>query len=314
MQTDVPLKVLTALCAADLLPLLGSPDATVLSVETLELPASATSLDSLLHLRSPQGTEYLNLLEWQGYKDPRFLWRALGYLAWLGQRRAERPIIVTPVYLHPEDDTGEELRATLDGEDLWAVPFRCVRLWEEDAGAAVGSGRLGLAILSPLMRGASADLVRSAATLVLEQIEPSRRQADLLTILGVFAEPFIEPAQFVRMMGRERLMASDLLSLLVEERLAEVRQEYAAEREALERERTAERLAQEKLLRQVLVGTVEDAIAARFPEVPFALVNAIRQVHDPVRLQRLHHAILWAHDKTSVEQALREAAADGAVT
>jgi hypothetical protein len=321
VQTDIPLKTLTELCADDLLSLLGAEGATVLGVEALELPASATRLDTLLHLRSPRGTEYLHLLEWQGYKDPKFLWRALGYLGWLGQHRDERPILVTPIYLHPDDDTGEELRATLDDEDVWVMPFRCVRLWEQDALTAVASGRLGLAVLSPLMRGANADLVRSAATLVLEQTEQSRRQADLLTILGVFAETFIEPDQFVRMMGRERLMASDLLSLLVEERMAEVRQERAAEREALERERAAEREALEReraaerealeqQLQQAVVQlleAVEDAIAARFPSIPFGLAKMVEQVRDPVRLQQLHHAVLWATDQASAERAIREA-------
>lgn len=38
MQTDIPLKRLTELRAADFLPLWGFPDATLLDVETLELP------------------------------------------------------------------------------------------------------------------------------------------------------------------------------------------------------------------------------------------------------------------------------------
>lgn len=81
MQTDIPLKVLTSTCPEDLLALLGSPDATVLEVVSLELPASAGRLDNVLYLRSAAGTEYRHLVEWQGYRDPLFLPRSLGYLA-----------------------------------------------------------------------------------------------------------------------------------------------------------------------------------------------------------------------------------------
>jgi predicted transposase YdaD len=109
VKTDLPLKRLTQLRPADLLYLLRSPEAEVVAVESLELPASTTSLDTVLRLRRPDGTEYLHLIEWQGYRDPQFLWRTLGYLSWLGQNRRERPILVTIVYLHPGDDIGDTL-------------------------------------------------------------------------------------------------------------------------------------------------------------------------------------------------------------
>jgi hypothetical protein len=113
VQTDIPLKRLTRLRPTDLLSLLGTPDAIVLDVETLELPASKTSLDTVLRLRRPDGQQYLHLVEWQGYRDPLFLWRTLGYLAWLGQNRRERPILVTAMYLTPDDDVGDGLRQEL---------------------------------------------------------------------------------------------------------------------------------------------------------------------------------------------------------
>lgn len=78
MQTDIPLKLLAEYFPADLLGLLGDPDAQVIAVESLELPSGAACLDSLFRLRSPRGTPYLRLLEWQGYRDPGVLWRALG--------------------------------------------------------------------------------------------------------------------------------------------------------------------------------------------------------------------------------------------
>lgn len=50
----------------------------------------------MLHLRSPLGTEYLHLVEWQGYRDPRFLQRVLYYWIWLILNRT-LPVLVTIV-------------------------------------------------------------------------------------------------------------------------------------------------------------------------------------------------------------------------
>ena len=67
MQTDLPLKRLTAICAADLLPLLGVAGMEVVGVEILELPSLTTALDTVLRLRDRQGREHLHLVEWQGH-------------------------------------------------------------------------------------------------------------------------------------------------------------------------------------------------------------------------------------------------------
>ena len=55
VQTDIPLKRLTAICAADLLPLLGAAGMEVVGVEVLELPQTATALDTVLRLRDRRG-------------------------------------------------------------------------------------------------------------------------------------------------------------------------------------------------------------------------------------------------------------------
>ncbi|HXT37661.1 MAG TPA: hypothetical protein VN837_18955 [Chloroflexota bacterium] len=81
MRTDIPLKTPTNLRSHDLLPLFGVSDATVLAVDTLELPSRSASLDTVLRLRDDNGLEYLHLVEWQGYPDPLFLWRAMGYIS-----------------------------------------------------------------------------------------------------------------------------------------------------------------------------------------------------------------------------------------
>jgi hypothetical protein len=73
VKTDIPLKVLTMQHGADLLPLFGMPSAELVRVETIELPATRTRLDNVLHIRSPNGQEYLLVVEWQGYTDKAIL-------------------------------------------------------------------------------------------------------------------------------------------------------------------------------------------------------------------------------------------------
>jgi hypothetical protein len=111
------------------------------------------------------------------------------------------------------------------------------------------------------------------------------QQADLLSILGVFAEPLIKHERFVRIVGREKLMASDLLSYLMEEKLAELK---------------------EGTLRQ-LQTTLEEAVLARFPDAPLALAHEIRRVSDPQQIQQLIVTVIRAADLAQFEQALAQA-------
>jgi hypothetical protein len=159
MRTDIPLKRLTALRGADLLSLFGMPHATLQRVDTLELPASADRLDTVLTLQSPAGQDYLLVVEWQGYRDPTVLWRLASYCAWIGQRMPTVPVIGTVVYLASAYDVGDSLEQTIDGVVVQSWPMRSVRLWEYDSAAAIASGALGLAVLSPLMHNASSVVV-----------------------------------------------------------------------------------------------------------------------------------------------------------
>ncbi len=162
VKTDIPLKRLTALCGADLLPLLGAPDATLIEVVSQELPATARRLDTVLRIRSPQGQVYLQVIEWQAYPDPAVLWRLAWYMAWLGQQEPTTPILGTVIYLSSDSDAGDTLDRTIDGLPHQIWQFQCIRLWELDAVAAVATQVAGLAVLSPLMRNASAELVEVA--------------------------------------------------------------------------------------------------------------------------------------------------------
>lgn len=288
MQTDIPLKRLTTLRAGDLLPLLNIADATVVAVETLELPASATRLDNVLRLRSAGGQEYLHVIEWQGYPDPVVLWRLAGYLAWLGQRYRERAVVGTVIYLEPAADAGHRIRQTVDDQALLDWPLPVVRLWELDAQAAATQGSVGLAVLSPLMRGATVALVELVVVQVLAQAPPTQ-QADLLSILGVFAEPLIESQTFVRLVGKEKLMASDLISYLVDEKVAEIEKKHSE--------------AEQRYIAE-MQQAVEDVVILRFPNTPAVLVRYIRAVADMSQLSTLRRAILQAPDQRAAEALL----------
>lgn len=135
--------------------------------------------------------------------------------------------------------------------------------------------------------------MEQAASLVLREISDAARQANLLAILGVFAEAWITPARLEALLGRERLMSSDLLSHLMRERTSE-----------LERERAD----LERQLHEKLQQAVEDALVVRFPSAPVALVVTLRAITDPERLLLLHRRILEAPDQQRAEQAIREAA------
>lgn len=291
MRTDIPLKRLTALCGADLLPLFSVPYAALRRVDTLELPATAERLDSVLTIQSPGGQEYLLVIEWQGYRDPTVLWRLASYCAWIGQRTPTVPVIGIVVYLAPAYDVGDVLEQRIDGVVQQAWPLRSLRLWAQDAAAALATGTLGLAILSPLMRNASTTTVERAVEMVLQQA-PLAQQPDLLVILGVFGEPFIGAERFVRLVGKERLMTSDLVSYLMEEQVSEREARYVED----------------------LQSTLEATIAARFPAAPLSLALIIRRIMQPDELHRLIVAVVRASDLAEVEHELNRAASASGVS
>jgi hypothetical protein len=316
MKTDIPLKRLTALRATDLIPLLGLPVAGVQAVAIPELPMQKKYLDILLRVRSPQGQEYLHLLEWQGYYDAAALWRLASYMGLVGQDEPHMTIIGTIVYLKPADDAGDTLTMAVDGQVQHQWPFRCVRLWEQDAAAAVKTGNLALTTLSPLMRGADVTLVEQAARTLLTAAPPPQ-QADLLSILGVFAAPVMAPARFINLVTKEKLMSSDLIEYLAKDIIAEQEAKWQTrletERQTLEARLKAEREARletERAARlQTERETVTSMVSLRFPDAPMRLIHVIWRITDVSKLQALRAAIPDVPDLTTLEQQLRDAAA-----
>jgi hypothetical protein len=296
MRTDIPLKRLTALRATDLIPLLGLPVAGVRAVAIPELPMQKKYLDILLRVRSPQGQEYLHLLEWQGYYDATALWRLAGYMGLVGQDEPHMTIVGTIVYLKPADDAGDTLMMAVDGQVQYQWPFRCVRLWKHDAAAAVATGNLALTTLSPLMQGANVALVEQAARTLLTTA-PLPQPADLLTILGVFAAPIMAPVRFIDLVTKEKLMSSDLIEYLAKDMLAEQEAKWQARLEA-EREACL----------QTERETLASMVSLRFPDAPMHLTHLISKITDVSKLQALRADIPDMPDLATLEQRLRDTA------
>jgi hypothetical protein len=339
MKTDLFLKRLAVLRGHDLLDMLDLPIAQILDVSVRTLPTQTKALDMVFRLISPQGQEYLVIIEWQGYPDDAILWRVVTYIGLVGQEEPDLPIIGVIVYLKASDDRGDALTMVVDDVVQQHWPLRCIRLWELDAHAAVMSGNLALAILSPLMRGADAELVTQAAQRVLAEA-PAPQQSDLLNILGTFAAPVMKPTRFLEIVTKEYLMSSELFEYLSQELVLQTRKDVEAEqaakwqarlaeqeaalraerdareaalREAALREAAlrAERDAREAALQEIRLRTERETltslIAVRFPDVSPTVAGLIEAITDPEALRAIRLGVLEVSDLATLEQQLREA-------
>jgi hypothetical protein len=261
------------------------------------------------------------------------LWRLAWYVAWEGEQDPTLPVLGTVVYLHPTCDMGDTLQQVIDGQVVQQWQLACVRLWQYAAADLLASGAVGLAVLSPLGQHPSADLVEQAVGVVQQQA-PRPQQGDLLSILGVFAEPLMETERFKRLVGRERLMESKLFNDLFQERLEECVEErinervnervtavqnelqarFQAEKAELERKIRDDEAKKAELERKIrddeaekaeletrseLQHTLVDALLTRFQQVPPAVLRDLWQVK---RIRDLHTLIVGVVQAADVEE------------
>jgi hypothetical protein len=90
----------------------------------------------------------------------------------------------------------------------------------------------------------------------------------------------------VRLVGKERLMTSELVTFLMEEQVSQREARYVED----------------------LQDTLEATIAARFPAAPLSLALIIRRIMQPEELHRLIVAVVRAPNLETVEQELNRAA------
>jgi predicted transposase YdaD len=184
MKTDIPLKVLFRLRAADLLALTGDQQAELLSTDVVELQAVQRRVDFVYKLRLGSET-YFRHLEFQAEADPEMPDRCFQYNPQM-ILQYKVPVVTTVIYLFPHLAVAEPVyRVMLAGREINRWQFESLRLWEIDAQAALRQGLPGMAALVPLMKGADLSAIEAAA----RQIEatPTAQQADLLAILHGFA-------------------------------------------------------------------------------------------------------------------------------
>jgi len=116
-------------------------------------------------------------------------------------------------------------------------------------------------------------------------------------------------------------MSSSLMEYLYKDKLADVEREHAAERAQFEREREQrereraqlerereqrerEREREQERVRQA----VANAVSARFPQAPIAVVMPLQQVRDTERLYQVLQSVLRVPDQAAAEETIREAA------
>jgi hypothetical protein len=171
--------------------------------------------------------------------------------------------------------------------------------------------------------------VEQAARTLLTTAPPPQ-QADLLTILGVFAAPIMAPPRFIDLVTKEKLMSSDLIEYLAQDIIAEQEAKWQAQeatwqaQEATWQARMAEtearleaRLAAEHAARlhaerearlQTERESLEALVSLRFPDAPMRLTNLIRKITDVTRFPALRADIPDVPDVATLEQRLRDAA------
>jgi len=102
----------------------------------------------------------------------------------------------------------------------------------------------------------------------------------------------MDSAGFVRLVGREKLMASDLITYLVGEKVAELEQDRATVYRALQ-------------------DAVVDTVVLRFPNTPAVLVRNVQFLNDLDQLVALRRAVLQAPDQPAVEALLAAVHTEG---
>jgi hypothetical protein len=153
------------------------------------------------------------------------------------------------------------------------------------------------------MRGADSVLAEQVINKVLQQTQPPQ-QHELLSLLTPLTERLLEKDRLIQLVGKERVMQSQVISSLVEEaveeRTAQVMKQLEQERERSEQQR-----------QQQLIQTLLDAIAIRFPNVPVTLLKDIWQVKHPSSFHQMFLDVVKAKDVQELEQLFKEHAAAG---
>jgi hypothetical protein len=160
----------------------------------------------------------------------------------------------------------------------------------------------------------------------------------LLSILATFADPVMGAEQLMQLVGKERIMESNiwntLLAEVMEDKEAEIEQRFEQKLEeqrhaleeqkhALEEQRhaieeqykaqeeqykakEAELMARITRTEQDFHHALEEALMARFPQAPLALLREVRQVSQPSHINDLIVTLVTVQNVEEFEHRLHE--------
>jgi len=153
--------------------------------------------DALLRVRDARG-QFLLLVELQLHYDPNMVWRMQAYAA-LAEEKYRLPAYPLVFYLLPPppdvrlpDRYYREFRGLVARRD-----FRVVKAWELEAQEIVERGPLALIPLTPLMKGADEQTVRSGAR-VLRERDAGEEMEVALALFASFVMSAEQISQIVR--------------------------------------------------------------------------------------------------------------------
>jgi predicted transposase YdaD len=217
VETDRPLKVLFEHQGQSLLPFIGEhrTDVRVTAVESLELPVSKRTIDSVLRLER-DGLVWYRHLEFQAQKDAGIPRRCFEYNSRLILHYGAA-VLTTVVYLLPgaDKDVPDAFRLYVGDWLAYEWRFDVVRLWEIDAQSALQSGEAGPLALVPLLRGGDEPSRVLEAVRRLDAM-PKPQAAAAMSVLLDFAAQRYDRATFRDVLGKDPVMQSWLDELRVE--------------------------------------------------------------------------------------------------
>jgi hypothetical protein len=233
VDTDRPLKVLFERQGQSLLPFIGEhrADTRVAAVESVELPVSKRTIDSVLRLER-DGLVWYRHLEFEAQRDPDMPRRCFEYNSRL-ILHYDAAVLTTVLYLFPGADRGLPDAFRLYVGDWLAYEWRfdVVRLWEIDAESVLQSGEAGPLALVPLLRGGDDPSKVLEAVRILDAM-PKPQATGAMSVLLDFAAQRYDRATFMNVLGKDRAMQSWLSQLGAEaEAKAEAKGELKAVRQ-----------------------------------------------------------------------------------
>jgi hypothetical protein len=179
---DVRLKALFRKYPRDLLRLTHEEEATVLSVEVVELHALKRTADCVIKLRR-DGEVYYRHFEFQSEPDPEMAQLCFCCNAQLVVQ-TKAPVLTTVLYLFPPEpkEGSSAYRVMLCGREINVWRFDEVRLCEVSAAEVLAGGAPGLLALVPLMAGGESLEVIERAAAAIEDGLPQERSPDARAI------------------------------------------------------------------------------------------------------------------------------------